>query len=574
MAKMYPAVFDEEFTDSYAERMLYPILRDMPGTDDWHILHSLRIARHPTQSQGEADFVVIIPDHGTLILEVKGGRISHTNGMWYSDNAKGRNIIKNPISEANYAMYAIKEFVQKNGPEKLDQTLFGFGVVFPNCTVHGHLNIPDLDDCQIADADDLSDMKGYLLKLAGYCRSRKTPNITIPHKQQTDALISLLRPIHEFKLSISSQIHNVEHQIIVLTENQRAVFEGQLENERCLTKGSAGTGKTVLAVGCARYFAKQGKRVALFCYNRQLAMWLQERLQDDKEIICDTFLGYMEKTVRNLWPEGAAKKAENPEEYYSRQLPAFFSEYLIDSQAEPFDCIILDEAQDLFKPEFMEALDLMLYGGLESGSWYFFMDAERQNLYLSGLSSEKVSEMLKEYHCFYAKYTLQDNCRNSQAIIEKVDEIFGTHTHFQKMEERGADVVFRTYKKSKDQSEVLEEIIDRLLREGIHPDDIVLLSPTKYDRSVVNGLGSFSFSVSQDRTDRKGQILFSTVHSFKGLESPVVILIDIENLDYDRQKNLLYIGMTRARSALYIITAASAHQKIVQMIRECKDNAK
>ena len=570
MAKMYPAFFDEE-TQSYAERVLYYLFRDLPGTDDWHVLHSVRIARHPTQSQGEADFVVIIPEYGTFILEVKGGRISYETGVWRSVNREGSHPIKNPIFEANNAMYAINEFVGKSGDGKLGLTLFGFGVVFPDCTVHGRLNIPDLDDCQIADADDMRDLKGYMLKLAGYCRSRKTQNITIPHKQQTDALISLLRPVHEFKLSVSSRIHNVEQQVITLTENQCAVFEGQLENERCLTKGSAGTGKTVLAVECARFFARQGKRVALFCYNRQLASWLQEYLKEDREIVCDALLDYMEKAVGgNLPADVAENRAKNPHEYYSKQLPALFAEYLIDSQAEPFDCVIIDEAQDVFESDYLDAIDLMIYDGLENGRWYFFMDAEQQNLYFANLSFEKVAEMLKKYHCFYARYTLQDNCRNSQAIIEKVDEVFGTHTRFRKMEERGADVVFRTYKKSRDQIELLEDIINRLQKEKIPPDDIVLLSAAKFDNSVAKELDNVE--VSLDRKNRKGKVLFSTVHSFKGLESPVVILIDFESIDYDRQKNLLYVGMTRARSALYVIMGVSAYQKVEKMIRECKAN--
>ena len=568
MARMYPSHLDEE-TQSYAERKLYYLFRDMPGTEDWHVLHSVCLARHPTQSQGEADFVVIVPDEGTFVLEVKGGGISVAAGTWYSRNRNGVNLIKNPVSEASNAMFAIRDFVKNNGQAGLDLTLFGFGVVFPDSTVHGRFQIPDLDDCQIADAEDLHDMKGYLLKLARFCRSRKTPNIGIPHKAEADALAALLRPVYDFRLSVATQVHNVERQIIELTENQRDVFEGQLENDRCLTKGSAGTGKTVIAVECARWLAKQGKRVALFCYNRYLAAWLQECLSGEEGNVCDAILEYMEKALGEKLPVESREK--NPREYYGKQLPALFAEHLIDSQAEPFDCIIVDEAQDVFEPAYLEAIDLMLYGGLENGRWYFFMDAEQQNLYSSGLSFEKVTEMLRGYHSFYAKYTLRDNCRNSEAIIEKVDAVFGTHTRFRKMEERGTDVVIRTCKKSRDEAELLEQIVLRLLRDGIAPDDIALLSALKYERSAACELTAAE--VSRDRKNRKGKILFSTVHAFKGLESPVVILIDFENLNYDSQKNLLYVGMTRARSGLYMILGANAWKQAEQMMRESANHA-
>lgn len=569
MAKMIPKAIDEE-TKSSAEKRLFRLFRDMPDTDDWCVLHSVGIARHPTQSQGESDFVVIIPGCGTFVLEVKGGGILLENGTWFSTDRSGiRHMIKNPIAEANNGMHALRDYIEKNSTDKLHMSVFGFGVVFPDSSVHGRFHLPDLDDLQIADADDLRDIKTYLLKLAGFWKSRKAGNVFVPNKIQADALVALLRPNYEFRLSVSSQIQSVEKQVLVLTENQLEVFEGQLDNERCLTRGSAGTGKTLLAVECARIFARQNKRVGFFCYNRQLAAWLKRHLADEELIVCDSILDYMEEMVSAVLPdEIAGLKKKTPAEYYQHALPSFFAEHLIDSQFVPFDCIIIDEAQDVFDPSYLEAIDLMVLGGIENGNWYFFMDSDQQNLYCSRLTYEKVNELLQHYHSFYAKFTLRDNCRNSQAIIEKVDEIFGTQTRCRKMDTRGVDVTIRSYRKDRDQIVILEQVLGALVREGIRLDDIVLLSPMKYERSVASELRSFA--ISTDMFDRSGKLLFSTVHSFKGLESPVVVLIDISGIDYANQLNLLYVGMTRARSALYILAAEKARIAIDQKSRENK----
>ena len=139
------------------------------------------------------------------------------------------------------------------------------------------------------------------------------------------------------------------------------------------------------------------------------------------------------------------------------------------------------------------------------------------------------------------------------------------------MESRGADVIIKSYKRSNDQLVYLEDNIKQLTNNGILLDDIVVLSPMRYERSVVGTMDQFP--VSTDRLCRKGKLLFSTVQSFKGLESPVIILTDFDSIDYDQKKNLLYVGMTRARSALYMLVSDKARRTMNEMIQEVKKNA-
>ena len=100
------------------------------------------------------------------------------------------------------------------------------------------------------------------------------------------------------------------------------------------------------------------------------------------------------------------------------------------------------------------------------------MDADKQNLYFAHMSYEEITKTLDEYHSHFANYSLINNCRNSQAIIEKIDSIFGTHTKFRRMEMRGTDVLIRGYKKSQDQVEIVEFILRQLMKEQTRFDDI------------------------------------------------------------------------------------------------------
>jgi len=55
--------------------------------DHWRVFHSVvwQSARRGRQADGEADFVLLHPRYGLLVLEVKGGRVDIVDGSWYYD---------------------------------------------------------------------------------------------------------------------------------------------------------------------------------------------------------------------------------------------------------------------------------------------------------------------------------------------------------------------------------------------------------------------------------------------------------------------------------------------------------
>lgn len=570
MAKMIP-LSPAEDTRSSAEIHLFRRFQQMPDTDDWTVIHSLKLSRHATQSEGEADFVVIIPNEGVFVLEVKGGRIEYTNNNeWFSiDRNNDKYKIKDPIKEAKDAMYSIADYIKNNDNSGLNLCYcqFGSGIVFPDTTVHGLFRLPDIDDNQIADIDDVLDMKAYLLRLAAFSKSRRSAQLVFtPNAEKANAIVKLLRPNQATHISLSSQIHSAENQAITLTENQQDVFDGLLDNERCLIRGSAGTGKTVLALNYGKHLLSNGNRVAFFCYNKQLAEYLINNLSDYPDlVVCDSFTEYMEKLA---WPYMAEvtrkQKEENRNQYYSESLPRVFEEAFLESGTEPFDVLIVDEAQDLIDDQFLSIMDLLIKGGLQDGHWYLFMDAEKQNLYHSRLTYEDVIDKLRQYKAYFTKYTLTDNCRNTKAITDMLDKIFGTKTKRRPAENLEAEVSIQYYKKDKNQLEKINAILDELLKDGVNYQDIVILSTLRLENSIVSG-------IADKLTESKGQpnkIYFSTIHGFKGLESPVIILTDIDNIGFDARKNLLYVGMTRARSALYILASERVKQQLDKMMED------
>ena len=99
-----------------------------------------------------------------------------------------------------------------------------------------------------------------------------------------------------------------------------------------------------------------------------------------------------------------------------------------------------------------------------------------------------------------------------------------------------------------------------LKAKNIPAKDIVILSPKKRRKSVVELLGGYS--IKDYSVKSTGHIRFSTIQAFKGLESSTVILTDIE--DYQDEK-LIYVGLSRARFNLHVLETEKASSVRVRL---------
>ena len=72
-----------------------------------------------------------------------------------------------------------------------------------------------------------------------------------------------------------------------------------------------------------------------------------------------------------------------------------------------------------------------------------------------------------------------------------------------------------------------------------------------------------SYMLTKDKNSNG--ILFTTVRKFKGLEAMAVICIDIDSDTFgnDRNRNVFYVGTSRAMSYLDLITATSPEELAV-----------
>lgn len=99
-------------------------------------------------------------------------------------------------------------------------------------------------------------------------------------------------------------------------------------------------------------------------------------------------------------------------------------------------------------------------------------------------------------------------------------------------------------------------------QEGLGLEDIAVLTPPGRDKSLLWGrrrIGRFTLS---DQVE-PGTVLWSTVHAFKGLERPVVILAELGERHEEDVDRYVRVGASRATNHLIVL----ATQRVAAAIR-------
>ena len=240
----------------------------------------------------------------------------------------------------------------------------------------------------------------------------------------------------------------------------------------------------------------------------------------------------------------------------------------------PFDVVVIDEAQDLVDWQTLDFLNYAMRGGFAGGRWAIFGDFTRQALYGDTLNP---IEVLSQYSEHFVRATLTLNCRNSRRIAEETTILSGfDKSPFRLGEELGLPVEHRYWKTRSDLMASLKIVLERLVNENIPISNVVLLSQRRLENSSLAGIEKISrYSLVDCSQDVVGagpsDLKYSTIHSFKGLESQVVIVVDINTVEGEKPQSLLYVAMSRARSLLILMINEHARNAVQSRIRQAME---
>lgn len=564
MARLLPDFISEDCKSSAERRLFERFRRELP--DSYLVLHSLGVAKHRYKLYSEADFVVIHED-AVVVFEVKGGRVLRKDGVWYFINRFGEMNKKreSPMQQAASVAAALQHSVSLRFGYRSPQARVAFGAFtfFPDIEFKEQSAEWDLK--RVYDIDTWRKPLRVVVDDAIAFARAERERVSDHRPARLDeaeaaALLEFMRGDFEKVPSLGTIIDGHADDMVRLAAQQYSILDHISKNQRMVVEGPAGTGKTLLAMECARRHAAVGRRVLFVCFNRLLADHLEThavRNRSSVNISINTLHSHCLSVLRQAGINVDADTSER--EVFSIDIPRLVAD-AVDRLPElvRWDVLVVDEGQDIAAhAPFVAALGRLLRGGFENGTWMWFEDPRQRIIKQNG--GERFD--IGTYRPF--NFTLTRNWRNTNEVAT----FFSVASRFPLPELSGirGPAVGKIACPAGKGLEKLSELIAELMRTGVRGEHIVLLSSVGEKHALFSGLASIG-GLALVRYDARrpaaaGEVRYASVFTFKGLEAKVVILTDVDDLFGEDGRMGAYVGMSRATSALYAIfsEAAASH---------------
>ena len=401
MAQMYPASAPPEANRS--ETQVFRVIAERMGSD-WHAFFGVKakIRGRRAGEDAEADFILVHPQHGLVVLEVKGAPVRRVAGRWERQQGNAWKQSSDPFEQAASSMhYWIGRLKHEIGrPVRCEYAVLFLAGAADELA-------PGLAELALG-PQDLRNIEAHLIDLLGRNR-RPPPALT---RKELQAVVRLLGPTVQQRHSRQALIEQAELELTALTHRQILLQERQIEaielaaaTPHLIIDGAAGTGKTLLAVHQAWKLRREGREVLFLCHRRVLARYVNRLIRDvaadqrDEPPAVETFGGWMARqvreanlSIRSTWPSAEDLLAA------------------LDINALSYDAVVVDEAQEIDGDHL-----LALLAGLPSpddSPFYLYADL-RQRLSHTGSATRRGTWRPP----FPGRpFSLLENCRNTVAV--------------------------------------------------------------------------------------------------------------------------------------------------------------
>lgn len=555
MARMIPPYCLSDA--SPGERAVFKGLREDPVANEWTVLHSLGIAKHERQVEGEADFVVIVPGAGVIVIEVKSHRSVSRDpeGNWRLGNA--RPTPRGPFQQAQEAKHSIRDYLMRSQVPLRDVPIV-HAVWFTGVRARATLpRSPEWQPWQVLDATDLEHPARSVARTLGAGGEHVRHQLQGfgldgfgPSNSLATRIATTLRPRFELTLSPGDLRQMRRRELERFLDEQFQALDAAADNPQVLFTGAAGTGKTFLAVESVHREVAQGHRGRLLCFNRLLGKSLRQNLPEGSSVRAGTFHAELLRLAgMDRPPSGAGR------EFWEGELPERAFDGLAKAGSrEVADFLIVDEIQDLATEPYLDLMDMLVEGGLRKGRVLMFGDFERQAIYENPAGRQVIRDRAPSM----ATFRLTANCRNRPRIGFQVNLLGQLTPGFDRFrrEDDGVDPVIRRYDQPQEQSDLLRDAVGSLRAEGYELSEIVVLSPFGSSSVAATTADPWlrrHLTPADGSPPTKGVLRYSTIQAFKGLEAPAVVVTDLCDEGLPNFDALLYVGLTRATDRLTAI---------------------
>lgn len=537
----------------YSEQEVLRALRTLPP--EAHVFTRLCILDPERNEEREVDFLVIHPDLGLLIIEVKGKGVEPVGDHWVRHHPDGTTQVlkETPSEQLQAQQWALFRYLKKNLAGSVPQITRVLAL--PALPISEDRSLgPDLPASRILTKSRLDQP---------FIALRAAVSGGIPWKSWIGTSESRQHNISEAKISkVIEFLTPGLMPVVPLVEVINA--EGRLQDElarqvldhlalnfsrgRFRVQGGPGSGKSLIARQTARIWASEGRRVLYLAYNKAITYATQCALDDliqSGSVLVST---YHDFAVTLLSSTNCLPQNSDLSEFFGNDVPTALADLVVSTTFSPkerWDALVVDEAQDL-EPSWI----LPLHRFLRNPEYdpVLLLEDPAQSIYRT------------TRHVLGQPWTLDLSLRQHPAIRRAVCMAY-PECGWESTDVPDQDQAVRFVTSStKSWRTDLANILNGLNEEGILPSDVMVLSPHRMQTlGIVDGetFGPWQANPIPDwwESEREGQFRFGTVHAFKGLESNVVIYLS-PAYSHPVGRRLAYTAYSRARHRLIVLEQA------------------
>ena len=507
--------------------------RELPDSHTvYHGVHWTRL-QAGFSVYGEVDFVVVAPNGRVLLVEQKSGFLEETEHGLYKMYRQQKKNVAAQIARSIEALQS--RFAQGHGGHKLT---IDYILYCPDYTI-SRPHVAGIDPGHIVDAKRREQL----------ARIIESAIAAGPVDAATTALVCRF---FEGVLELMPEIGAVSEGARALYSHLSgglATWARKLEMEpfRLRVIGTAGSGKTQLALAALRDADAAGRRALYVCFNRPLADHLAELAPKSASVL----------TYHQLCDQVSRSLGHTPDFTDAAVFQDLERRFAAADPGDPwrFDELIIDEGQDFDQSWSEPLLRLLRPGGR---AWW--LEDPMQNLYA------RTPVTLPSW----ASLRSDTNYRSPRDILVQINRLLGLTTPIEPGSPlSGAELEIVSYHHTASLLEETKLAITRCLRFGYKRDLISVLTYRGRETSAVapfDALGPYRFRKFTGHYDllgapvySDGDITLETVFRFKGQSSPAVVFteIDFEALD-DNAIRRIFVGATRATMKLILIVSERA----------------
>lgn len=561
MATMIPAIPASGLPPG-AERKVYEALQRLP--DAFRVYHSLSYyvmpsGGHPLR-EGEIDFLILHPELGLLVIEVKGGGISYEGRerTWKSVDGSGReHTIKDPFLQAQQNEKNLIAMIEKAPGRGETRFTHGHAVGFPDCEYKHEREPLGARPELVLDCHAFAgDIEASIRRLFGLWSEGRTPEALGTKGVKKLGQEFLAPRFGLVGITLGSSLEWEESALKPLEEEQRVCLDFLEVNPRAVVDGGSGTGKTTIACELVRSLAASGDRVLFLCFNLPLAHHLGRVCAGFGEGPGNVWAGAYHQLAREWaaraqipWSEPSGQNREETAEFWSTATSLILLD-AIERIPDRFDSLVVDEAQD-FSTDWWSAL-IGLLANKEKARIVLFSDPA-QDLWERGGTLPISSPV----------FPLRVNRRNTRQIFSFLTRFGGTKLRTSHQAPLGDPPEVIRHRTPDEQRQNIDKKLGWLLKQGVPLDQIVLIGTHRLEKSFLAGrpilYGLPVEAITDDGTAiSTGALRYSTPHRFKGLEAKVVLLCDVDGSEKSCSRRHLYVAASRAQHRLYVFAQHGA----------------